>query len=135
MKELQEKVKAAQADPWTPLPATEEKVTQVQVAKINEDIADDEFEVELPHDDALAKLDCKSIKVKLEDKDGHELVGHYFDNKKLQSHSTGRMKIPAGFHLKNHKLIFAIKESQFMGMGEKNMFKTDVSLLGLGQSN
>ena len=45
------------------------------------------------------------------------------------------MKIPQGLHLKNYKLIFAIKDSAFLGMGESNMFKTEISLLGLGQAN
>ena len=75
----------AQEDPWTPMPTFEEKVTQVQVAKVNQDIGDDEFEVELPHDDGLAKISCKNIKVKIEDKAGEEIVGHYFDNTKLKT--------------------------------------------------
>ena len=90
--------------------------------------------MEIPHNDQLAAISCKSIKVKLEDKDGKELVGHYFDNTKLRTENEGRMKIPPGVHLKNYKLQLAIKESHFM-FGEKNIFKTEVSMHGLGSSN
>ena len=106
--------------------------------KIDESMEENEFSVEIPYSDSLAALDAKSIKVKVEDKDGKEIIGHYFDPKQLQDedHRVKVLTIPADLlkNFKNQKLVVAIKQSK-MGFFEQNLFKKEVSLIGLGASN
>jgi hypothetical protein len=108
------------------------------VPKIDETLEETEFQLEIPANDSITALDAKSIKVKIEDKDGKELVGHYFDPRCLQDedHRVKVLDIPPELmkNFKNQKLIVAIKQSK-MGFFEQNVFKKEVSLIGLGASN
>ena len=56
------------------------------VPKVNEDLDETEFQVEIPYSETLANFTAyKSLKVKLTDEGNKELVSHYFYPADLQT--------------------------------------------------
>ena len=95
-KQMMLQLTAAKNNKWSPLPKTKVVTSQQTIPKINESLEETEFQVEVPHNDILAGLGAKSLKVKICDKDEKELVGHYFDPNRLndEDHRVKVLNIP-----------------------------------------
>ena len=127
---------------WSAPPITKVVTTSSVVAKVNEELQPDEFMVLISESQSLKDAKLKSLKVKITDRaegekaGGKELVGHYFFPAKDEE-MTATLTIPQSIatKLKSHKLTVAGKESAWLGVGEQNKFKTEISLLGLSNAN
>ena len=111
-----QKLNAAKANKWMPVPATKVVSSMETVPKIDESLEEDEFQVEIPPSKTVADLHAKTLKVKIMDAAGTELVGHYFDPNNLgdEDHRSKILKIPASIQndFKNQKLTVAIKKKK-----------------------
>ena len=56
--------------------------------KIDKDVLEGEMKVVMPKSVALSQVECKSMKVKIEDADRKEYCGVYFDVKKAGQADT-----------------------------------------------
>lgn len=103
------------------------------VAKINEDLEETEFQVEIPESESLNSAGLKCVKVKIVDQSNTELVSHYFYPDAPNVHN---LQIPEACqkNLKSQKLIIACKETKNM-LWEANRHKTDLSFVKLNSQN
>ena len=120
---------------WCPPPRTKVIKSTKTVHKINDDIEETEFQVEIPYSESLAAVNPKSVKVKINDKDGKELIGHYFDA--MQSDDTkATLTMPTEIQgkFKNQNLHVAVKDKLNLFF-EKNIFRTDFSMSAFNNNN
>ena len=75
------KLKEQQADSWAAPPETKVVKVQTQVPKINEEIEQDEFLVEIPESPSLKGLkNLKSLAIQIKDKESKKvLLEHCFE--------------------------------------------------------
>ena len=106
--------------------------------KVNSELNDDQFQVEIKNSDTLQSINFKRVKVKLNDGAGKELVGHYFNPNDLKGEEKSKciMQIPQAYQttLRQQKLIVVVKRSKMMSF-EENINKQEVNLHGLTSKN
>ena len=98
---------------------------------MNKDLIDGEIKILILKSETLAKVSCKSMKIKIEDNDRVEQCGSYVDPKHAanQDGITTELNVPAKIFkdLKNYKGIIAIKKAKMI-FGEENIFKEEVPI-------
>ena len=128
----------ARQNPWAPPPTTKEIRTTVQVPKINDLLDDTELQVEIPYSPTLAKLEVKSVKVKMVDANYKELVSHYFMPGHLQDEDMRKciMTIPEKFrkNFNREYMLVAIKATKLVKW-EKNLHKHEYKFDGFLRRN
>lgn len=91
----------------------------------------------MPKSVALSQVECKSMKVKIEDADRKEYCGVYFDVKKAgQADTVMKMDPPQQIfaNLRDYRAIVAIKRSKMI-FAEENIFKQEIPITDFNTKN